>query len=420
MRRRRRRQSPTSGQVRAQLWRDLAQEALTSVGSRPGRLVLGVVGTVVGIGALVMTMGLGQTAAGQLSSRFDAVAATHAEVAPATARGSDGDSRAVAVMPDDALSRVTGLAGVEAGALIAQVDSGSTAITTVPVTDPARAQTTPPAVVAASGDLLGAIGGEITRGRMFDSGHELRRDRVVVLGAEAAERLGVTSIDSRPSVFIGAHAYAVIGILGSTLTQRGLLSAVIVPLSTARVEFGALTPSTLALSIAIGAGGLVAHQVPIALSPSQPDDFSVSAPGESTAFEDGVQNDLQLVFLAIGLITLLAGALGIVNVTLSSVSERIGEIGLRRALGATRGQIAAQFIAESATIGLLGGLMGAAAGVFVVVAVSSTQGWTPVLDLDLTFGAVGVGAFVGLAAGAYPSLRAAAVEPADALRDAPR
>jgi putative ABC transport system permease protein len=406
--------------LRLRLALDIAGEALTSVGARPGRLVLGLLGTVVGIGALVMTMGLGQTAAGQLATRFDTVASTHAEVAPVTTEGSDGEKRPVAVFPPDAVARVTGLAGVESAALLAEVDTGGARITTVPVIDPARAEISPPAVSAASGDLLGAVGGVIARGRMFDAGHEARHDRVVVLGAGAAERLGVSSIDSQPSVFIGSHAYAVIGILASSLTQPALTAAVIMPIATARADFRGVTASTLALSITVGAGSLVRHQVPIALDSSTPDDFSVSAPGESTRFQAGVQDDLSTVFLAVGVITLLAGALGIVTVTLSGIAERVGEIGLRRALGATRRHVAGQFILESATIGILGGLMGSAVGVIVVVCVSAAQGWTPVLDLGLTAGAVAAGAVVGLLAGTYPALRAAAIEPADALRDAPR
>ncbi|MCS5713129.1 ABC transporter permease [Herbiconiux sp. CPCC 205716] len=402
--------------MRLGLLRDIGGEALASVGARPGRLLLGILGTLVGIGALVMTTGLGQTASGQLASRFDEVAATHAEVEPATASGADGTERAVATLPDDSLARVSGLAGVTAAALLAPIDLDGRTIATVPLVDPSRPPSTPPAVVAASGDLLGAVGGRLQRGRMFDSGHEQRHDRVVVLGAAAAESLGVTSIDARPTLFIGGHAYAVIGILAASETRRSLESSVILPLATARAEFPGVTASTLALGVELGAGALVAHQAPIALAPSLPEVYSVSAPGEPSTFQTGLQGDLDLVFLAIGLITLLAGALGIAGTTLGGVTERTGEIGLRRALGATRGEIAGQFVAESAAVGVLGGLMGSAAGVFVVVGVSAAQGWTPVLDLALAFGAVGVGGLVGLLAGLLPSHRAARIEPAEALR----
>jgi putative ABC transport system permease protein len=115
-------------------------------------------------------------------------------------------------------------------------------------------------------------------------------------------------------------------------------------------------------------------------------------------------------------VSLIVGAIGIANVTLVTVMERVGEIGLRRALGASRRQVAGQFLAESTTIGLLGGIVGAALGVVVVVSVAAAKQWTPVLDFRLALGAPVAGALVGLLAGLYPSLRAARMEPADALR----
>ncbi|MET8953307.1 ABC transporter permease [Streptomyces sp. NPDC004393] len=110
------------------------------------------------------------------------------------------------------------------------------------------------------------------------------------------------------------------------------------------------------------------------------------------------------------------GIIGIANVTLVTVIERTGEIGLRRALGASRRQVAGQLLVESTTIGLLGGVVGAALGMVVVVAVSAVREWTPVLDVRLALGAPVAGALVGLLAGLYPSLRAARMEPVDALR----
>ena len=110
------------------------------------------------------------------------------------------------------------------------------------------------------------------------------------------------------------------------------------------------------------------------------------------------------------------GGLGIANVTLLSVRERVGEIGLRRALGATKGQIGYQFLVESVVIGLLGGLIGSALGVFAVVAVSMAKEWTPILDTMVVIGAALLGGVIGLGAGTYPALKAAGIEPITALR----
>jgi ABC-type antimicrobial peptide transport system permease subunit len=118
----------------------------------------------------------------------------------------------------------------------------------------------------------------------------------------------------------------------------------------------------------------------------------------------------------LGGVSLLVGAIGIANVTLVSVIERTGEIGLRRALGATRRHIAMQFLLESSTMGLVGGILGASIGSLVVIGVAAYQDWTPVLDPLVPFAAPLLGALVGLISGTYPAFRAARLEPVEALR----
>jgi ABC-type antimicrobial peptide transport system permease subunit len=113
---------------------------------------------------------------------------------------------------------------------------------------------------------------------------------------------------------------------------------------------------------------------------------------------------------------LFVGAIGIANITLVSVLERVGEIGLRRSLGASRRHIAEQFLLESTTLGLVGGIIGASLGTLVVISVAATRTWTPVLEPWVPLGAPLLGGVVGLLAGLYPSVRAAALQPVEALR----
>jgi putative ABC transport system permease protein len=166
----------------------------------------------------------------------------------------------------------------------------------------------------------------------------------------------------------------------------------------------------------LGAAQLIARQAPLALSPNDTDAVRVGAPASLQRSRDGVENDVNSLFLVLGIVTLVVGAIGIANVTLVTVLERVGEIGLRRAMGAARRHIAYQFLMESATMGLLGGIVGASVGVMVVVGVSLGRAWTPVLDAGVALAAPLLGTVVGLLAGVYPAVRAARLEPVDALR----
>lgn len=395
---------------------DLIVEAGYGIGARPTRLIMTTLGTTIGIASLVVTIGFAQTAAGQIARQFDAVAATQVVIEPGSTDGMNGSERATGRLPWDAPDRVSRLAGVELAGLVSEVPLDAVTITAVPVNDPSEPATLGPSLMATSPGLLDAVRGNIVTGRYFDTGHDARADRVAVLGSRAAERLGINRVDSQPSIFIGDSSYTVIGIIEGMERRSDLLDAVVVPMGTARADFGLTGPDELQIRIALGAGKVVAEQAPIALDPNAAENFEVQAPSARSALRENVQADVNVIFLILGVLALVAGGLGIANVTLLSVMERVGEIGLRRALGATKRNISSQFMVESVVIGLLGGLIGAALGVFAVVIVSAIQQWAPVVDPWLAAGSALLGAVVGLAAGVYPALKASNIEPIVALR----
>jgi macrolide transport system ATP-binding/permease protein len=392
--------------------RDLAGEAIAGLLARPARVALTVLGTVIGVGALVATLGLSKTAANQIVGHFDALAATDIVVSPSARAGGAG----AAVLPWDAQARLLRLNGVAAAGTLSDVDVRGALARSVPVNDPLAAGAIQLPMKAASPGLFRAVRAQLATGRLFDAGHSQRADRVLVLGPNAARRLGIARVDQQPAIFVGDRLYSVIGLLAGVRRQASLLGAAIMPEGTAHREFGLHAPAFVQVETRIGAVDLIVRQAPIALSPSDPGLLKVAAPPDPRQLRGAVKNDLNALFLLLGGVSLLVGAIGIANVTLVSVLERVGEIGLRRALGAGRRHIAAQFLLESTAMGLAGGLIGASLGTLVIVGVSASKTWTPVLDPWVPLGAPLLGALIGLASGTYPSLRAASLEPVEALR----
>lgn len=393
--------------------RDLLAESIAGIFARPGRTALTILGTVLGIGALVATLGVARTAGNQIVGRFDELAAT--SVVVTNDRGFFGDQNRVAI-PIDAEDRVTRLNGVVAAGSFGSVDVGGALVRSVPIPDPLAQTEFQMSIYAASPGLVDAVRGELSTGRFFDSGHSERADQVAVLGPAAAQRLNITRVDQQPVIFIGEQVFVVTGILDSVLRQPELLNAVIIPEGTARKVFEFNSTSAVQIEVEIGAASIIADQAAIAIHPSEPALLQVQKPPEPEDLRRDVEGDVNALFLVLGGVSLLVGAIGIANVTLVSVLERIGEIGLRRALGAARRHIAAQFLVESTTMGLIGGVIGASLGVLVIVAISAARTWTPVLDPWMPLGAPLVGAATGLLAGLYPAIRAARLEPVEALR----
>ena len=395
-------------------WRDLLNEAVAGIFVRPARMLLTVLGVVIGMSALVATVGLTRTAGNRIISQFDKLAATELFVSgrPGAVTGTV-DPKAI---PWDAPERLERLNGVAAAGTISDVDVGSAMVSASPVQDLSNPTSFKLAVRAASPDLFRAVRAVLESGRLPDLGHSERADRVAVLGHDAAVRLGIHDVDRLPAISIGDQVYLVIGILRDVARKPELLSSVIIPEGTARRFFGLAGPGLVVVETRIGAAYLIADQARLALRPDDPRALKVQVPQEPRRVRDEVQSDLNVMFLLLGGLSLVVGALGIANITLVGVMERRGEIGLRRAIGATRRHIAAQFLLESASMGVIGGIVGACLGVLVVVGVAAYQVWTPVLDPSLPLLAPVMGALIGVLSGLFPASRAAQLEPAEAVR----
>jgi macrolide transport system ATP-binding/permease protein len=393
--------------------RDLINEAIAGMFARPGRMVLTILGVVIGLTALVATLGLSRTANNRIIGQFDELAAT--EIIVTSKAGPKGLDPTV--IPWDAAERLQRLNGVVAAGTLSAVTVGNSLVSASPIKDPQKQTAFKLSVQAASPDLFAAVRAELQTGRLFDLGHSNRTDRVAILGPSAALKLGIVSLKQLPAISIGDRLYLVIGILKGVARQPELLGSVIIPEGTARRDFNLAGPSSVVVETQIGATQLIVGQIPLALKPDNLKALKIAYPPEPQRVRDAVQGDLNSLFLLLGGLTLIVGAIGIGNITLVSVMERTGEIGLRRAIGATKTHIATQFLLESTTMGIVGGVIGASFGLLIVVAVAAYQTWTPVLDPSTPFLAPLIGGLTGLVSGTYPALRAAQLEPVEAFRN---
>lgn len=396
--------------------RDLLGEMTLALTARPARTLLTAMGTILGVAALVATLGLAKTAGDQIVSRFDELEATEVRIEPDNNRFGFGPQRNTSSIPWDAEDRLGRLNGVTAVGTVTGVDIEGRLARSVPVIDPLGQTEFQIPVVASSPGLFSAARTTLFTGRFFDAGHEERGDRVAVLGPGAAERLNITRVDNGPAIFVGDESLAVIGVIATTARRPDLLNAIIIPTGVARERYGLEAVGEVLIEVEVGAAQLIGLQAPVALAPNSPDSLRARFTEPPTRLRTGVEADVNALFIVLGGVSLLVGAIGIANVTLVSVLERTGEIGLRRALGATRRHVAVQFLGESVALGALAGLLGTSLGILTIVVVSADRQWTPVVDTWLPLAAPIVGAATGLLAGTYPAWKAASTEPIAALR----
>jgi putative ABC transport system permease protein len=401
---------------------DLTSEALSGVLQRPARSVLTMLGTVLGVGAFVAVLGLTSTATGQIGARFDALkntTVTVSDLGDGSAR-ERGEPERVG-FPDDGDERIQALNGAVAAGVWWTAPLRRPVIgTSVSVTAGSGADAGELPVLAASPGLFRVTVPTVRTGLVFNASHDRRRARVAVLGVAAARRLGISQLTAQPAVFVNGIAFTVVGIIDDVQRVPDLLLGIIVPRSTAEQLFGPPDsenhPAQMVIQTRRGAAQLIARQAPVALRPDNPTRMRAIPPPDPHSLRDNVNTDLAGLFLALAGVSLVIGAVGIANTTLAAVLERVGEIGLRRSLGARPRHIAIQFVTESTTLGLLGGLTGTTIGVGIVLLMAIAKDWTAVLEPTAVLPGPLIGAAIGMLAGAYPAVRAARIEPVEALR----
>lgn len=385
---------------------DLFSEAWSALAERPLRSTLTALGTILGIAALVSIVGITSSAQAQVSNRFDRLAATQVSIQDQRPDGS-------APFPPNTEVILRALNGVQAAGVLWNV-SGPAKIVTPPTgggpVDLGQG------IYAATPGVFDVVHALWSSGQAYDRFAQDRADRVAVLGVAAAQQLGVAHAGPDEAIFIDGAPYTVVGIMASADRRPDLLVGILIPTTTASRTWGS-DPSVQALvETRPGAASLIGRQAPVALQPGHPTRLTSLVPPDPKLLRRQVGSDLQILLLSLGSVCLFIGMVSIANTTLVSVMERVPEIGLRRAQGARRTDIAKQFLLESAILGLAGGFVGAAAGVIAVSLVCIEQQWAAVLPLQLLPAAPAMGLVVGLIAGVYPAIKAASFAPADALR----
>jgi macrolide transport system ATP-binding/permease protein len=239
--------------------------------------------------------------------------------------------------------------------------------------------------------------------------------RELLLGAGPARQLELSALTTDPVVLVDGVPFGVVGVIRSVRRAPEILAGIVASQNDASTFD---QPASLQMLIATTAGAApqVARQAPIALDPAAPDRFEVRAPVDPSSLRDAIQSDLASTLLALTLVATLASIIGVANAMMVSVIERIGELGLRRALGARPVHILAQTSIEALLLGLAGGVAGFFAGSAGVFGVTVVNHWQPVLDLRLVPVALAGGALVGVLGGLAAAIRASRIQPVAALR----
>jgi putative ABC transport system permease protein len=408
--------------------RDAAGEAVAGIVQRPGRAVLTMLGTVLGVGAFVAVLGLTATGAGQISHQFTVLEDTTVQVqdnGPANNVAQPGTNPAIG-FPAGAAQIAGHINGVTAAGVWWPVTTpgGEDLPVTGSLALGAPASQTV-SLLAASPGAVQAMGLTMVAGSRLSAFENDTRQQVAMIDTATASQLGISAarLPSHPAVFVNGIAYTVIGVYASAQRVVTSESAMLIPEATALAGYGNPPPgigtqdeAQMIIATRTGAAQAVAKQIAAALLPTDPTRLVVLSPPSPQNLQAQVSGDLAGLFLILALISLLIGAVGIANTTLVAVLERTEEIGLRRAIGARPRHIAAQFLAESTALGTLGGLTGTCIGVAIVVIFAAAKNWTAVLNPVYTLPAPLIGSIVGLLAGAYPALRAARTSPLAALR----
>ncbi len=386
--------------------RDGLRVASVGLRARPLRAALSALGIAIGTAAIVAVLGLSASSQAGLLAEIDRLGTNLLTVE--TGQSLTGGE---AQLPREAPGRITLLRHVGAVADTALLkDAHVYRNPLIPDANTGGLQ-----VLATSLDLLPVVATTVARGRWLNAA--TARGPVTVLGATAAERLGVDRPGRR--VWLGRQWFDVVGILRPAPLAPDVDSSALVGYPAARTRLGGIRPPS-AIYVRTVTGHEVAVQGALGATanPQAPGEVDVSQPSDALTARAAAAGAFDSLFLGLGVVALIVGAVGVANIMIISVLERRSEIGLRRALGATRAQIRTQFLAEAILLAIVGGLVGVLAGAATTAVYAGTQGWAVVIPAAAWAGGIASALLIGAVAGMVPAVRASRLSPTAALRTA--
>ena len=405
-------------------WRETLRTGLEAVRSHRLRSALTMLGILIGIAAVILTVGFGEGASAQIRAQISSLGTNLLIITPGSATSSGG--------VNGPLGSATTLTTTDAGALASRQAAPDIAVV-APVSMTVQTLTAGSAnwttsVVGTTPGWLAVRARTMAEGRFLTAADERDVAGVTVLGPTTAKKLFGNSDPLGQTVNVNGLPLEVVGVLesaGSSSSATDEDDQALVPMTTLAQQIGgasrtsvdtiyaeAASPGTLSAAYQEASTVLLnLHGV----SASDPD-FTISTQQSLLSTAGSVNKTLTVLLAGIAAISLLVGGIGVMNIMLVSVTERIREIGLRKALGATPRVIRRQFLVEASLLGLAGGVLGAAVGlagaVFLPHVISNAVSISP----TATAGAIAVAVLIGLVFGVYPASRAARLAPIDALR----
>jgi putative ABC transport system permease protein len=384
---------------------DVMRVGGTGLRTRPTRAVLSALGIAIGIAAMIAVVGISSSSRAELDRQLAALGTNLLRVAPGT--GLEGRT---APLPKDAPRMISRIAPVEKVAATGRV----------PETNVYRSDKIPKAesggmtVRATQLNLPDTVAATMANGTWLNAA--TARYPAVVLGATAAQRLGIGAAGADIQVYVGDRWFTVIGILEPVALAPELDATVLVgwPAAEQYLAFDG-HPTTIYTRSQDAYVNDVRNVLAATANPEAPGDVVVSKPSDALAARAATNEAFTGLLLGLGAVALLVGGIGVANTMVISILERRSEIGLRRSLGATRGHIRVQFLAESLLLSAMGGVGGAILGIAVTSVYATLRDWPTVVPAWASAGGVAATLLIGALAGLYPAIRASRLAPTAAL-----